>query len=181
MTLKTLHPVVTGKVLIVDDASIVRRLLEVFVQQEAHTVLLARNGQEAMDILARENVDVILLDIYMPVKNGFEVLEAVKQNPSLAHLPILVISERGDPIDRVRCIEMGAVDYMPKPVNKALLRARRAACIAAKKKREQELGELRLTQPAKPNDTLPEGSSAPVEPARASCPRCPARGAGAGE
>jgi len=162
MTLKTLHPVVTGKVLIVDDASIVRRLLEVFVQQEAHAVLLARNGQEALDILARENVDVILLDIYMPVKNGFEVLEAVKQNPSLAHLPVLIISERGDPNDQVRCIEMGAVDYLPKPVNKALLRARLATCIAAKKKREQELWEPRLILPLKPNDTLPEGASTPV-------------------
>jgi CheY-like chemotaxis protein/predicted Ser/Thr protein kinase len=161
MTLKTILPALTGKVLIVDDVSIVRRLIKAYVQEEGHAVFLACNGQEALALLARENVDVIVLDVYMPVTNGFEVLQAVKQNPDLAHLPILMISEGGDPNDLVRCIEMGAVDYLAKPLNKALLRARLATCIQAKRKREQELWGLRLRQPVKPNDTLPSGETPP--------------------
>ena len=103
-------------------------------------------------------VDAVLLDIYMPEKDGFAVLAAVKADPRLAHVPVLMISGGGDHEDLVRCIEMGAVDYLPKPFNQAVLRARLAACIAAKRQRDREIQHLQQSVAASadsnPNNVL---------------------------
>src|SRR5437764_14816858 len=128
----------TAVVLIADDNGEARRMLEVRVRREGHSVLLAENGREALDVMERLAVDRIRLGIYMPEMDGFQVLAAVKGDPRWAHVPILMISGGGDQEDLVRCIELGAVDYLAKPYNQALLRARLATSLAAKWKRDGE-------------------------------------------
>src|SRR5260370_23548192 len=92
----------TATVLIADDNSEARRMLESRVKREGHAVLLAENGRQALELMERQDVDMILLDIYMPEKDGFEVLAAVKSDPRWAHVPILMISGGGDQEDLVR-------------------------------------------------------------------------------
>src|SRR6202008_523169 len=98
----------------------------------------ARSGPEALDLLSRDEFDVVLLDIQMPGMNGIQVLQAIKQDVKLRHLPVIMLSALTD-IDRVaRCIELGAEDYLPKPVNAVLLRARLGACLEKKRFRDHE-------------------------------------------
>jgi DNA-binding response OmpR family regulator len=127
-----------GVILIADDSPDARRMLEVRVKREGHQAILVENGRQALDVLASQPVDVILLDIDMPELDGFGVLRTVKADPNLAHLPVLIISGGGDQEDLVRCIELGAVDFLPKPFNQALLRARINACLVQKRQRDQE-------------------------------------------
>jgi adenylate cyclase len=96
-------------------------MLGVRVSREGYRVILVENGHQALDVLAQERVDVISLDIYMPVLDGFQVLAAIKLNAQMAHVPVLMISGGGDQEDLVRCIEMGAIDYLAKPLNQAVL------------------------------------------------------------
>jgi class 3 adenylate cyclase len=133
-----------GKVLVVDDHKDNREILYHHLILEGHSVKTASNGQEALEMVAREPFDLILLDIMMPVLNGYEVLERLKANPALHHLPVVVISARDDMGSVVRCIELGAEDYLPKPFNIVLLRARINASLA--KKRFQDLQRQYLQQ-----------------------------------
>ncbi len=127
-----------GKMLIVDDESLNREILIRRLQREGCRSVGARSGPEALDLLRREKFDVIMLDIQMPGMNGIEVLHALKQDPQLRHLPVIMLSALTD-VDRVaRCIELGAEDYLPKPVNAVLLRARLGACLEKKRFRDHE-------------------------------------------
>jgi len=127
-----------GKMLIVDDESLNREILIRRLQREGCRPVGARSGPEALDLLRREKFDVIMLDIQMPGMNGIEVLHALKQDPHLRHLPVIMLSALTD-VDRVaRCIELGAEDYLPKPVNAVLLRARLGACLEKKRFRDHE-------------------------------------------
>jgi len=108
------------------------------LQREACRPVGARSGPEALELLRREKFDVVMLDIQMPGMNGIEVLHALKQDPQLRHLPVIMLSALTD-VDRVaRCIELGAEDYLPKPVNAVLLRARLGACLEKKRFRDHE-------------------------------------------
>jgi len=135
-----------GVILIADDNPEARRMLDIRVKKEGHRTIMAENGRQALDVLAREAIDVLLLDIDMPEVDGYAVLAAVRENPQLAHIPVLIISGGGDQDDLVRCIEMGAVDYLPKPFNQAVLRARISSCLAQKKQRDQERLLIQLSQ-----------------------------------
>jgi len=127
-----------GKMLIVDDESLNREILVRRLQREACRPVGARSGPEALELLRREKFDVVMLDIQMPGMNGIEVLHALKQDPQLRHLPVIMLSALTD-VDRVaRCIELGAEDYLPKPVNAVLLRARLGACLEKKRFRDHE-------------------------------------------
>ncbi len=156
-----------GSVLIVDDNGEARRMLEVRVQREGYGVVLAEDGQQALDLLAtHDGIDAVLLDLYMPGRSGFEVLQAIKADARLAHVPVVIISGGGDQEDLIRCIELGAVDYLPKPYNQALLRARLTACVAAKKKRDVELAAaLQATSLGLPEQTLGNPVSTAPPPA----------------
>jgi DNA-binding NtrC family response regulator len=101
--------------------------------------LQAKNGREALEISANEPVDLILLDIMMPEMNGFEVLEHLKSNPNMENIPVIVISALDTIASAVRCIQMGAEDYLLKPFNPVLLKARLNSCL--EKKRLKELSE----------------------------------------
>ena len=127
-----------GKMLIVDDESLNREILIRRLQREACRPVGARSGPEALELLRREKFDVVMLDIQMPGMNGIEVLHALKQDAQLRHLPVIMLSALTD-VDRVaRCIELGAEDYLPKPVNAVLLRARLGACLEKKRFRDHE-------------------------------------------
>ena len=102
-------------------------------QQGYNNVVTAENGRRALDLLATRHFDLVLLDIMMPEMDGYEVLESVKADPKLRQIPTVVITAL-DAIDSiVRCIELGAEDYLAKPFNPTLLRARVGACLEKKR------------------------------------------------
>jgi two-component system, cell cycle response regulator len=132
----------SGCVLVVDDGEMNRRVLRAALEREGHRTEQATNGREALERLADGSFDVILLDLIMPEMDGFETLGAIKADETLRHLPVIVISGIDELDAVVRCIEMGATDYLPKPFNASLLRARVNASLAGKRLRDLELEYL---------------------------------------
>ena len=127
-----------GQMLVVDDNRVNRLLLTRALEQNDHKVSNAENGKVAMEMLRAKSYDVILLDIDMPEMNGFEVLEAMLQDEELRYLPVIMTSA-SDELDRVvKCIEMGAEDYLVKPLNPVLLRARVNASLEKKRLRDEQ-------------------------------------------
>jgi len=127
-----------GHLLVVDDNRVNRLLLIHGLEQEGHDVAYAENGRQALDMLASRPFDLMLLDIEMPVMNGFQVLEALLADPNFRDLPVIMTSA-SDELDRVvKCIEMGAEDYLTKPLNPVLLRARVNASLEKKRLRDQQ-------------------------------------------
>ena len=121
-----------GRMLVVDDNRVNWLLLTHALEQNGHHVSTAENGRIGMQMLKSQTFDVILLDIDMPEMNGFEVLEALLQDNDLRDLPVIMTSA-SDELDRVvKCIEMGAEDYLVKPLNPVLLRARVNASLEKK-------------------------------------------------
>ena len=138
-------PAVSGRVLIVDDTAFNRRLLARLLQTIGHEPFEAADGGAALDLLRDPNapsIDVILLDIVMPGMDGYQTLEALKSDPILRDLPVIVISGVDEVDSVVRCIQMGAADYLPKSVDPAILRARIAASLAQKRLRDHERDAL---------------------------------------
>lgn len=132
-----------GRVLIVDDENLNREILCRRLRREGYSSVGVESGHAALDILASETFDIVLLDIMMPGIGGIEVLQSLKQSDRLRHLPVLMLSALTD-VDRVaRCIELGAEDYLPKPVNAVLLRARLGACLEKKRLRDHEQAAMR--------------------------------------
>ena len=134
-----------GTILVVDDARLNRDLLVRALSRLGYATVQAENGRIALDVLQAEDgprIDVILLDIEMPEMDGYEVLGRIKSDPRLRELPVIVISAV-DALDSiVRCIEMGAADYLPKPFKAAILEARIRASLSAKRLRDAELAYL---------------------------------------
>jgi len=127
-----------GRVLVVDDDRLNRIKLSVNLEEAGCEVALAENGAQAMELLCSQPFDTILLDLMMPVLDGFEVLERVQAHKSLQRIPIIVISGEEDIASVVRCIEMGATDHLHKPFNPILLRARINACLEKKSAHDRE-------------------------------------------
>jgi two-component system cell cycle response regulator len=130
-----------GRVLVVDDAAVNRLLLERLLRDQGHVTTIAADGQAALDLLGADTTppfDVVLLDLVMPGLDGYATLERMKATPSMAHVPVIVISAVEELDSVVRCIELGALDYLPKPVDPAILRARVGAAMAAKRLRDLE-------------------------------------------
>ena len=130
-----------GRILVVDDTAFNRQLLARLLRKIGHEPVEAENGREALDRLADPGeppVDVILLDIVMPVMDGYETLAALAADPALRHLPVIVISGVDELDSVVRCLEMGAADYLPKTVDPAILQARIASSLARKRLHDAE-------------------------------------------
>ncbi len=127
-----------ARVLVVDDEEGNRALLERRLQREGYGVILATGGHEALAVAARESVDVVLLDVLMPDLDGLAVLERLKADPATRDVPVIMISALDDLTAIARCIQAGAVDYLPKPFEPVILRARLAASLAEKRFRDQE-------------------------------------------
>lgn len=127
-----------GLLLVVDDNEENRDVLARRLQRQGHWAVTAPSGQEALDALADQPFDLVLLDIMMPDMDGYEVLLRIKANPRTQHLPVIMISALDDLDSVVRCIEMGAADYLPKPFNPTLLRARVGASLREKRAHDRE-------------------------------------------
>jgi CheY-like chemotaxis protein len=122
-----------ARILIVDDEPLNREVLAQELELLDHDSVAAVHGRDALDRLASESVDLILLDIMMPEMDGFEALRCLKNDARLRHVPVIMISALHDPDSVVRCIELGAEDYLPKPFDPVLLKARIGACLEKKR------------------------------------------------
>jgi class 3 adenylate cyclase len=125
-------------ILIVDDTAELRDLLAMRVQVLGHQVEIAEDGCQALEMLESQLVDLVLLDIMMPEINGYQVLETMKADERLQHIPVIVISAIGEIDSVARCIQLGAEDYLSKPFNNVLLKARIEASLERKRLRDQE-------------------------------------------
>jgi diguanylate cyclase (GGDEF)-like protein/PAS domain S-box-containing protein len=125
-------------VLGVDDELTMRRLLSRFLLLNGQQTLTAAGGAEALDLLGREQVDMVLLDLMMPEMTGIEVLRRIKGDPALAHIPVVMISAEMDMDSVAECIKLGADDYLPKPFNPVILAARVSACLERQRLRAGE-------------------------------------------
>jgi len=132
-----------GHVLVVDDNRMNRLKLLRSLEEQDHTVALAENGRQALQMLQEQSFDVVLLDIIMPEMDGYEVLAQIKADAGLRNIPVIVISALDELDSAVRCIEMGAEDYLPKPFNPVFLKARLDASLRRKKLRDLEQAYLR--------------------------------------
>ncbi|MDQ4077812.1 MAG: response regulator [Chloroflexota bacterium] len=132
-----------GHILVVDDNRLNRLKLSRGLEQQGHAVALAENGHQALEMLRDEPFDVVLLDIIMPEMDGYEVLSQIKSDIALRDIPVIVISALDEMESVVRCIEMGAEDYLPKPFDPVLLKARLKTSLEKKKLRDLERAYLR--------------------------------------
>lgn len=132
-----------ARILIVDDEPLNVDYLEQELEDLGCETSSARNGREALEQVAAQPPDAILLDIMMPEMNGFEVLQHLKADEALRDIPVIVISALHDIGAVVRGITMGAEDYLPKPFDPVLLKARIGACLERKRLRDREVRYLR--------------------------------------
>jgi DNA-binding response OmpR family regulator len=105
----------TTKILIADDEPNIVISLEYLLQREGYAVVVARDGQEALQAIARERPALVLLDVMMPHKSGFEVCQAVRADEALAHTKILMLTAKGRETDVAKGVALGANAYMTKP------------------------------------------------------------------
>jgi len=127
-----------ASILIVDDTADNRELLCRRIEQQGFATTTAENGKLALDLLAKQPFDLVLLDIMMPEMTGFDVLERMKADENLRRIPVIVISALNDVESIVRCVQLGAEDYLFKPFNAILLKARVQSCLEKKQWRDRE-------------------------------------------
>ncbi len=128
----------SASILVVDDVEANRDLLARRLQRQGLSVTLAETGTAAIALVQQQAFDLVLCDIMMPGISGYEVLEYLKQDSQLRHIPVVMISALDDIESVARCIELGAEDYLFKPFNPTLLKARVNACLEKKRLRDQE-------------------------------------------
>jgi len=136
----------SAHILVVDDSKVNCMLLTRELEGHGHRVNCAGNGKQALEMLAEEVCDLVLLDVEMPEMDGYQTLEALKNHVDLRHLPVIMVTSIDDVSSAVRCIEMGAEDYLPKPFNPVLLQARVSACLEKKRLRDQEQAYLKALE-----------------------------------
>jgi class 3 adenylate cyclase len=132
-----------ARLLVVDDNKVNRLLLARSLELQGHRVALAENGRVALEMLRHEPFDLLLLDMEMPEMDGFQVLEQLVNDLQLRDLPVIVTSSLEGLDNVVRCIELGAEDYLTKPVNPVLLKARIGASLEKKRLRDQQKEMMR--------------------------------------
>lgn len=135
-----------ASVLVVDDVEVNRDLLSRRLQRQGLVVKVAENGRQAIALMDTHDFDVILCDIMMPEMNGYQLLEYLKADPELSYIPVIMVSAMNEIDSVVRCIELGAEDYLLKPFNPTILRARVNACLEKKRLRDQERAYLKQLQ-----------------------------------
>ena len=126
-----------ARILVVDDTPHNVTLLEDMLTARGYEVATAKDGVEALEKMASGAPDLVLLDIMMPRMNGYQVLEHLRADAKLTHIPVIMISAVGEIESVIRCVELGAEDYLPKPFNSALLRARVGASLDKKALRDE--------------------------------------------
>ena len=142
-----------SSILVVDDSATLRRVLVQSLEKIGFTAILqAPNGEEALEILSKNPVDLVVLDIEMPGMNGLAVLWMMKRDPLLREIPVIVISGSDELETAATCIEAGAEDYLHKPYNPTILRARVESSL--EKKRLRDLDRLRVLEIQREKDLL---------------------------
>ncbi len=134
------------KILIVDDEPFNVDYLEQELEELGYDTISANNGQEALNQVSAESPDLVLLDIMMPIMDGFEVLARMKASTSTRDIPVIIISANNDLQSIVKGVKQGAEDYLPKPFEPVLLQARIEAGLIKKKFRDQEIEYLRQVE-----------------------------------
>jgi adenylate cyclase len=141
-----------GVILVVDDNEENRDLLARRLTRQGYEVLTATGGRAALDTLAARALDLVLLDVMMPDLDGYAVLQRLKADPALRDIPVLMISALDEMDSVVRCVQLGAEDYLGKPFDPVLLEARIGACLEKKRLHDQEARQRR--ELAELNQTL---------------------------
>ncbi|HEU5363593.1 MAG TPA: adenylate/guanylate cyclase domain-containing protein [Gaiellaceae bacterium] len=126
-----------GTILLADDNRVNRLLLARGLEHQGHTVVFAEHGREALELLRSRQFDLLLLDVLMPELDGYQVLAELKADPQLRDLPVIMTSALDELDGVVKCVEMGAEDYLTKPINAVLLNARINASLEKKRLRDQ--------------------------------------------
>ncbi|SEE75550.1 PP2C family protein-serine/threonine phosphatase [Ruania alba] len=127
-----------ARILVVDDTEANRDLLVRRLHRQGHATAVAGDGREALDLLSADDFDLVLLDIMMPDINGYQVLEHMQADEELRHIPVILISALDDTDSITKGLELGAEDYLPKPFNPHILRARVGASLARKRLHDRE-------------------------------------------
>jgi adenylate cyclase len=146
------EPAPAASILIVDDSAVNRATLTMGLERDGHRVTTADNGRQALELLASSPFDAVLLDIVMPELDGYGVLEQMKADANLRSIPVIVITAVDDVASAVRCIEMGADDYLTKPFDPIVLRARITAGL--RKKRLQDIERAHAEEMSHVNQRL---------------------------
>lgn len=138
-----------GHLLVVDDNVVNRKVLARALEVQGHTVATASNGQQALARLREQAdppFDLVLLDVIMPELDGYHTLAQIKADDELRHLPVIMVSALDELDSVIRCVELGAEDYLSKPFDQTLLRARIGACLEKKRLHDQEREYLRQVE-----------------------------------
>lgn len=135
-----------GRVLAVDDNESNLSVLSRRLERHGLEVETAGDGRAALELVRSRSYDLVLLDILMPVMDGYQALQEIKADPVTRHIPVIMISALDELESVIRCIESGAEDYLPKPFNPTLLRARIGACLEKKALRDAEQQHLRTIE-----------------------------------
>ena len=138
-----------GSLLVVDDDASNRDMLSRRLERLGYAVATAEHGRAALERLAAEPFDLVLLDVQMPELDGYQVLQRLQADERLHHLPVIVLSASDEVESAVRCIQLGAEDYLPKPFDPVLLKARISASLEKKRLRDQQARYLREIEEAK--------------------------------
>jgi len=141
-----------ASVLVVDDDPVTRQMLSGTLEERGHRVTTADDGRRGLDLVRSERFDVVLLDVLMPHLNGYDVLEHMKGDEELRHIPVVMVTSVDEIESAVRCIELGADDYLSKPIDPVLLIARVNAGL--NKKRLHDLEQEHLEEVARLNRQL---------------------------
>ena len=117
-------------ILVVDDNEMNRDLLTRRLERQGYRVTTAVDGQEALDVLSRQEFSLVLLDIMLPVINGYQVLEQMKADQKSSHIPVIITTALDEADGKAKCMELGADDYLTKPFNPVTLKSRISDCLA---------------------------------------------------
>jgi len=116
--------------LVVDDNEMNRDLLSRRLERQGYRVTCAVDGLQALELLDQEDFSLVLLDIMLPQMNGYQVLEHLKADQSLSHIPVIVTTALDESVGKAKCIALGAADYLTKPFNPVMLKSRISDCLA---------------------------------------------------
>jgi DNA-binding response OmpR family regulator len=124
----------TGTILVVDDQTTMTELIRRWLESDGHRVILAESGEAALEAVRTQELVLVLLDIMIPTPSGFEVCRQIKRNPATRHIPVLLMSGLQDPVNWKRGRELGAADFLAKPLQRDDVRARVRHYLAQSKK-----------------------------------------------
>ncbi|GLH72969.1 hypothetical protein GETHLI_14710 [Geothrix limicola] len=133
-----MNPLAPARILVVDDADFNREVMTRILEREGYRVETAADGAEALQKLCETPFDMVLLDVMMPGVDGLQVIRTMHDDEGLKHLPVIMLSALSEQETVLKCIQLGAQDYLSKPINQQLLKARISACLEKKRSHDLE-------------------------------------------